>query len=187
MAKTLKDYILNYERDYEYRLKLTSEITDKMMSIIEKTLQKWTLIKIQAPVRIILQRSPEGFEIGNTETFVVDFATRYPSHPFIIQQELKNVLRIPENTILVCQMKDGAIVDPTETQDIEEDPVDPKELYGDEYNTTMLKSLKELRDKQRKDKGQVWYVGDSVEVKPSNKIPSPFGEFNPNREIPEIK
>ena len=178
---------------------MTIEITDQMLAKIEKILNKWSLTKIKTPERIIIQKSPEGMTIGNTETYHISFTTKYPASPYLIQQELRRMLGVPDNYILVNPIENGEILDPTQhpksdgsilldpfyTKDTKTNPDD---YHGTEYNKGLITSLKQLREEERKKKGQdLGPIGEYTKEDPIKPIGSIFGDKTPNNSIPQIK
>jgi hypothetical protein len=169
-----RDYLAANERRYSYRVKTIVELDDEAMDKIERAIVKYLPLDIGRVEKTIFQRNPLDFPgVENAEVFYVDITTGLPASSYILQQDLRYVLNIPEKFIVV-----RAPNEPTEVEtqrinavaDIEVEAsqkglrpeallnvsleypegrtVDSKNFYGTEYNHNFLAYLKQLEDER---------------------------------------
>lgn len=166
--KAFRDYIQEQERTYSLRIKTVAPIGDDEMEWIERVLQKYVLLDITTPVKTILQRHPLEFQdIQNAEVWIIDIKCALPVSAYVLRQELKLVLNLPEKFIVVRGENDPMEI---ETQrlnalnDIDAEAVDKQlspasrlstnsaydkdergdleePIYGNEYNSKFLETL----------------------------------------------
>jgi hypothetical protein len=99
---TLKDYILTAKKEYHYRLKFAFELSEDNVAAIEKCAQKYVLLEITKPKRIIMQKNPLDFKnVDNAEVTYVDITTDYPAPTEIFHQELRKALGVAEKLVVV--------------------------------------------------------------------------------------
>ena len=60
--KTLKDYILQAAKEYNYRLKFAFPLTEDNIATIEKCAKKYDMIDMTKPKRLMLQKNPLDFK-----------------------------------------------------------------------------------------------------------------------------
>lgn len=175
IVKSFKDYISENHREYHVRIKTVSPLDDEAMKYIERVLQKYVLIDMSAPIKTIIQKHPLDFQdIRNAEVWIVDVVTELPASPYVLQQELKLALALPEKYIVVRAANDPLEV---ETQRINanaeidmeameqglspasrlstHESYDDDELgeldqpaYGDEYNKRFLEVLAQVAEER---------------------------------------
>jgi hypothetical protein len=168
----IRDYLANNERRYHYRIKTVVPLDDDAMDRIERAIVKYIPLDIGRVEKTIFQRNPLDFPgVENAEVYYVDVTTGLPASSYILQQDIRYALNIPEKFIVV-----RAPNEPTEVEtqrinalaDLEVeakakglDPaallntsleypeaamVDATDYYGDKYNTRFLQVLKDLED-----------------------------------------
>lgn len=157
------------DKKYHYRVKAVIELDDDAMSRIERAIAKYVPVEIGRVEKTIFQRNPLDFPgIENREVYIVDITLEYPASSYILQQELKFALNIPEKFIVVRGENEptevenqrlNAEADMTEEADAkgltrdamlnnadypEGEEVDPKDYYGDEYNSRLTGYLAKI-------------------------------------------
>jgi hypothetical protein len=171
-------YLAESEKTYKYRLKTVavdlseSEILDR----IEYYLQRFKLIDISSPFKTILQKVPLDFpNVTNAEVFMLDIETAFPLSSYVAAQELRTLLGIPENMLVVrganepIEIETNLINQKQEVNDTAEeqglkpasllnvDPVYPENeqtadgqnYYGDSYNSRLIATLKDIEDERK--------------------------------------
>jgi hypothetical protein len=170
---TLKDYILTAKKEYHYRLKFAFELSEDNVAAIEKCAQKYVLLEITKPKRIIMQKNPLDFKnVDNAEVTYVDITTDYPAPTEIFHQELRKALGVAEKLVVVrdedhdpyekeieiinhrkeVEEKDEyktKLLDPEYKSDGHTEEQAPTH-YGKEYNAGFLKTLDEVRKEEKK-------------------------------------
>ncbi len=102
MLKSFKGYLEDNTREYNYRIKTISELTEKDMEYIERVLKKYVLIDITKPTKTIIQKHPLDFQnVKNAEVWIVDITTALPASEYILQQELKLALKLSDSAVVV--------------------------------------------------------------------------------------
>lgn len=167
------------DKKYHYRVKTVIELDDDAISRIERAIAKYVPLDIGQVEKTIFQRNPLDFPgIENREVYIVDITLEYPASSYILQQELRFALNIPEKFIVVRGENEptevenqrlNAEADMTEeaeakglTRDAmlnnsdypEGKDVDGKDYYGDEYNSRLTGYLAKVAA-ERKAKAEV--------------------------------
>ena len=107
LVKSFHDYIKENEREYHIRIKTVVPLGDVEMEYIERILSKYIPIDITSPVKTIMQKHPLDFQdIRNAEVWIVDVVTELPASAYVLQQELKLALNIPEKYLVVRSAND---------------------------------------------------------------------------------
>lgn len=201
MAKTLQDYLLEVEKEYEYIVKFACEIDENHMNKLENVLKKYDVIDIQGPNKSIIQKQPLDFpNISNVEVYTLNIKTRYPMALHEAIQEIRHYLGIEEKFIVVRPAKneDHKEDSPleryndeiTEREDEDynsklEDPYHEKdgtkhkseEYYGDEYNKEMKNVINKETGRKPTDNEKKSEFKDTDEYKKSSDGNSPFGNY----------
>jgi len=149
--KTLADYLLNAKKDYKYTIRVAVEdISSQDISRIENNLKAYDLIDVSKPKKTIFQKTPYGFaEPMNSEVVIFDVTTSLPASCFYLAREIAKILKISEIRVVV-----NGLDNPTPELNVDEvkkisddDNIDVSELYGDEYNKNMLKTIMDAKKK----------------------------------------
>lgn len=105
--KSFIDYVKEQEREYPIRIKTIVPLDDRAMEYIERVLDKYVPKDITKPVKTIMQKHPLDFsDIKNAEVWIVDITTALPVSAYVLMQELKLALNIPEKYIVVRNAND---------------------------------------------------------------------------------
>jgi len=171
-------YLSESEKSYKYRLKTVavdlseSEILDR----IEYYLQRFKLLDISRPFKTILQKVPLDFpNVTNAEVYMLDIETAFPLSSYVAAQELRALLGIPENMLVVRGANEPIEIETTlinQKQEVEDeaakqdlvtapllntDPVYPdseqtadgSNYYGNSYNNNLLDTLQKIADERK--------------------------------------
>lgn len=168
MAKTFYHYLMESDREYFFRIKSIEEIDAEKMDIIERLLTKYELRDITAPQKTVIQDHPLDFyEIQNAEVWWVDVVTGVPVSSYVLQQELRANLKIPEKFIVVRtdndpleveterlralkdmeneaedkNLQDRSLLSTDSEYQEGDSSVEGDHLYGNEYNQEFLNTL----------------------------------------------
>lgn len=176
-----KDYLNKVISDkrYHYRLKTVVPLDDKALDAIEHAVRRYMPLDMSRVTKTILQKTPLDFPgLQNMEVFMVDLVLGLPASAYVLQQEFKTALGIPEKYVVVRADNepleiDGQILNAEEEIRVEARdkklkpasllanpdypeavPVDACELYGSEYNSGLLDYMAQVaatRDKENVD------------------------------------
>lgn len=169
---SLRDYLAKNEPKYTYRIKTVVPLDDDAMARIERTLAKYNPLDIGAVQKTILQRHPLDFAgVTNAEVYYIDIALGLPASSYILQQDIRMFLNIPEKFIVVRAPNEPTEVETqrinaladistdaqkrgltptgllsTDPAYIEVPEVPASDFYGDEYNSRFVQYLKQVAD-----------------------------------------
>lgn len=97
-----KQYLQESYKEYNYRIKTVVPLDSKKMDCIERVLDKYDLKDITSPRRTPIQENPlEFYDVFNTEVYILDTTLGMPASPYVLQQEMKNALMVPEEHIVI--------------------------------------------------------------------------------------
>ena len=174
--KSFKDYVGDNEREYPLRIKTVSEIGDDEMELIERVLRKYVIKDITSPAKTIMQKHPLDFtDINNAEVWIIDVVTALPTSAYVLQQELKLALALPEKYLVVRAANDPLEVESqrmvsndeidmeameqglspaprlSTNASYDEDELDELEnpVYGDEYNKRFLEIVAQIASERQ--------------------------------------
>lgn len=167
-----KEYLAESQKVYKYRIKTASPLTTELVAQIAAYLAKFRLISISKPTRSILQKNPLDFyDLQNVEVYMIDIETSLPCSSYILQQDIRNIMNIPEKYVVVrgenepieveanrlAQERDlegqadkgdlerAALLSTDPTYTDAEQTADGQNYYGNDYNNRLLSYLKTLQ------------------------------------------
>ena len=198
--KTFFEYLNESVKEYSYRIKTIVPIDDNFLDRLETVLRKYDILEVSAPKKTIVQNNPLDFkDIGHAEVYIVDVLTRIPASSYVMQQELRGVLNIPEKYIVVRGKNEPIELETLAIQANAEISAEAKEkglspaalldaspdyeevdyaaagdpAYGDAYNAKFLNYLKNVE-----------HVRPDMTVEPSTeKKPVAFGWLAKKEEV----
>lgn len=89
-------------REYNFRIKFVSELDDKHIDTLERVLDKYDLIELTGPKSTIVQEHPLDFQdINNSEVLIFNAKTALPISAYVLLQEIRTELDIPEKFVIV--------------------------------------------------------------------------------------
>jgi hypothetical protein len=150
--KSLKQYLAESEKTYEFRLRSLNEISDEHMDRIEAHMKKYNMESMGAPKKTIMHK-PRGFaEVGAQEVYIYDFATKLPATPHALHEEIASICGCSMGSMIVHNMKEAEELWEVEEESDEEatsvladadyseaEKINPEDHYGDKYNEKMVK------------------------------------------------
>jgi hypothetical protein len=126
---SLKQYIAETERSYNYRLKTIVPLDDHAMDLIERITMKYQPLDISRPRKTMLQANPLDFtNVEASEVWIVDFEFGLPASGYILGQEIHRILGVPENHVIVRGANDPTEVESERLIAAEEIGAEAKEL-----------------------------------------------------------
>lgn len=85
--KSLKQYIVESVKTYNYTIKIAGNIDKNFMDLFKYNLNKFDPVKISDPVTTPIQKSPYGFpNLANQSVNIIKAEFRYPATEPMIQQ-----------------------------------------------------------------------------------------------------
>lgn len=153
--KSLKHYLAESEKTYEFKIRSIAEMTDEQLDKLENFLAKYDLQSIGAPKKTIIQRAPYGFEgSGPAEVHMIDLVTRLPVTSNVLHDEISRAVGISMSSFLVhtaqeCntfweQMHEADSVPTSVLADPdykEAEKVDHKNYYGNDFVAKFVNDL----------------------------------------------
>lgn len=150
--KSLKQYLAESEKTYEFRLRSLNEISDEHMDRIENHMKKYNMESMGAPKKTIMHK-PRGFaDVGAQEVYIYDFATKLPATPHTLHEEIASICGCSLGNMVVNNMNEAEELWEIEEESDEEaksvladadyseaEKIVPTDHYGDAYNDKMVK------------------------------------------------
>jgi hypothetical protein len=129
--KSLKQYLSESEKTYEFKLRTIVEMSDEQLDKLERYLAKYNVESVSAPRKSIMQKNPAGFgDIGPAEVHSIEFNTKLPTTPAALQEELSNATGVPLSALRVHYKNESVLID-EEEKDSEGKPSKPKSVLAD--------------------------------------------------------
>jgi len=134
VVMSLKNYLIENERRYNYRIKTVVPLEEDQLDVIERCIMKYVPVEMSRVRKTIIQENPLDFtDVKNAEVYTIDIVVTLPASAYVLQQELKYTLGIPEKFIVV-----RAENDPIERQS--QQIVANNEMDADAKNDGMMRS-----------------------------------------------
>lgn len=177
--KNFKQYLMESQRTYKYRIKVVGDVDDKMMQLLELNLQKFSPVKIGEPKSSPIQKNPFGFpDVENERVTTIEVEFKYPViEPFV--KQMARLCGLDENRIRMLQSEFENSMDRESEQfqnQVKDSPVLEKEEmsdsgkeaskdYADQYLTKISKEA-------AKDKIEMKFAGEKTKpAEDYRKIP----------------
>jgi hypothetical protein len=123
-------YLAESERTYHYRIKTVFELDDAAMDQIERVLAKYVPVDIKAVKKTIIQKNPLDFpNVDAAEVYILDIALQLPASGYVLAQEIKLALAIPDKFVVVRSSNDPTSLE-TDRLNAEKDIHDQAEKKG---------------------------------------------------------
>ena len=162
--KTLKEYLAESVKEYNYKVKILGEVEDGMMDTIENELKRYDLKTMGSPSKTIFQKQPLDFDEGvSGEVNIASFTTGLPLSKDTVRDRIAHQLGITERYIkirsendpleydLVDNNVDTEIVvgesnpdDAALNNDYPADEHKAEDYHGNEFNTKFMEELMKL-------------------------------------------
>lgn len=154
--KSLKQYLAESEKTYNFRLRTVAEMSDEQLDKLERYLARYNVESVSTPKTSIIQKSPAGFgDIGPSAVTTIEIVTKLPSTPNVMQEEIAAATGVHIGSIRVYN--EGEFVE--EAEELEEksdeegksvladadyseaEKVDHSDNYGNEFVSKFVKNL----------------------------------------------
>ena len=139
--KSLNEYLIESKQQYEYRIKIAGELSNDIVTELEKSFAKFDLSSMSQPKKTPITKNPVGFmNVENEEVNIIDVAFNYPAstEQFV---EIAKQAGITANKIIVLNKGyDESITD----EEANKEKSDNGALLGTDYadNTPEQENLK---------------------------------------------
>jgi hypothetical protein len=155
--KSLKQFIIESEQEYDFRIKVACECDSDMMDKLESALEKWELKSLSKPKRTPIQEHPMDFQtLKNTDVNIMDAKLSYPVTANELYEYISETVGIPANMLVVINKNhpeeiareealkeegDEYVAKLEDAEYKDADNIKSEDHYGDKYNENMLKDL----------------------------------------------
>lgn len=166
--KSLQHYLTLVKKDYSFKVKLLSPIKKEQLVLITKAFERYNVVSISKPVKTIFHNNPVDFaNVSAGEVYSVVVKTEYPASTYIVKEELKSLLNLTHDYVVVrgendpLESRQEAEIQNTEINTVVKkkglftdallnhpdypEVEQPEVLYGDDYNKKLLKGLAQER------------------------------------------
>ncbi len=157
--KAFEQYLAEAQKEYSFRLRCACDLTEEHMDKIENRLKKYEAFSVSTPKKTMFQSSPPGFShLSGGEIHIVDFKTRQPVAPHVLQQDITECCDISESLVRVRNAGDLDMEETPEATDntsekseaILEQPYDDtnnEHMYGPKLIGNLLGDLAKVARK----------------------------------------
>lgn len=169
--KTFKQRLLEAHREFHYRLKTVVDLTDERMEDVERLLHRYHLVKMGAIHKLDGDLDTLEFsDVENADISYLDFVIGVPVSAYILQQEMRSILNVPEKFVVVRSDNEAVEVDSariqllqtldkvaaeaghyragsllsTDREYLEQEQPLVKDAFGDTYNKRFLNLLSKV-------------------------------------------
>lgn len=173
---SFKELLNESQKTFSYRLKTVVNMDDPKMEDLERLLKRYNLLDIGSVHKIPAKYDSLEFrDIENADVYYVDFMIGVPMSAYILQQELRAVLNLPEKFLVVRADNEAIEVESVKNQllrtldqkakqegytdkgsllstdrfylDAEQPLTDS--AYGDKYNSKFLNLLQQIASSRK--------------------------------------
>lgn len=166
--KSFKQYLAESVKECYYVIKLATQPSDDQVDAAETYLKKFDLIELDVPVKLENDRI-DFSDINNKNVWAIRFVTGMPLSPYIIMQNLKNIMNVPEEYIVVRGANEPVQIEAELSADSDksegssarlstdrfyDDAEQPQVtgVFGDDYNKRLLDYLANVAATRKSEK-----------------------------------
>jgi hypothetical protein len=174
--KSLPQLLNEAQKTYSYRLKTVVDLDDIKLESLERLLKRYKMLDIGHVHKIDSKNDTLEFrDIENADVYYIDFMIGVPVSAYILQQELRAVLNVPEKMLVVradnepvevYSMKNqllsalwqksnqegytsaGSLLS-TDRQYLDVEQPLAQHVFGDTYNSRLLNLLKKVSEQRK--------------------------------------
>ena len=153
--KSLRQYLMESERTYEFRMRTISDISDEQLDKLERYLSRYDVKKVGSPSKSILHKSPVGFGgHGPAEVKTIEIVTGLAVTPNVLHEEISRATGIPMSEIIVLTASESAFADDQEEEKdkkpsslladpdyMDAEKVNHEDYYGNDFVSKFVKEL----------------------------------------------
>lgn len=212
--KSFKTYLEEAQKQYDFRIKMVVPPTDEHMDDMERLLSRYNLISIGTPVKISPKQDAMEFrDIENADVWYIDAVIGIPFSAYILQQELRAALNIPEKFLVVRtdhepievesqKMQILSLLDKmadekgltqkasllsTDNEYLDAEQPIVKDAFGDKYNKKFLSYLADVAASRKPQEFETLSSHISVkELKAARQEPTQdLADFNDGHDTPK--
>jgi hypothetical protein len=115
--KTFNQRLMEAQREFHYRLKTVVDLTDKRMEDVERLLNRYQLVRMGTINKLDGDIDTLEFsDVENADISYLDFVIGVPVSAYILQQEMRSVLNVPEKFVVVRSDNEAVEVDSARIQ-----------------------------------------------------------------------
>ena len=150
--KSFTDYLMESKKTWKFKIKTVHELTDEQCDRIEKHLMKYDSNGLGAAKKSILQSAPKDFpQHRGYEVFTYEFETNLSAVSSQIQNEVRSMLGLADNTFKIRGEHEPDHDDEAEAEAHEEDKsVKGEDFHGEKHIDGFIKDLLNLRKEKEK-------------------------------------
>jgi hypothetical protein len=169
--KTFKQRLMESQREFHYRLKTVVDLDDDRMEDVERLLNRYHLIRMGTVQKLDGDLDTLEFsDVENADISYLDFVIGVPISAYILQQEMRSTLNVPEKFVVVRADNEAVEVDSariqllqtldkkateaghtqagsllsTDREYLEQEQPLVKDAFGDTYNKRFLNLLSKV-------------------------------------------
>lgn len=173
--RSIKEYIAESTTEHAYILKMAVEPSDAQVNTVESLLRNYGLVHFSKLKKVEDERF-DFFDVAAKDVYSIRFVTRTPLSSYVLQQDLRTALNVPEKYIVVRTSNEPVEVEAEDErfkqmtdEDAEKNGLDsasrlsikrfyddaeqPQDnvLYGDDYNKKFLGYLAGIKATRKPD------------------------------------
>lgn len=125
--KSLKQFIVESQKTYEFKIKLACDSDDLDMDYLEQAIASFDPVEITKPKSLPYQKSADFPNAPATQIQLITVVTKYPSTPEQIRSLIANKCNIHESNVIVrtaaqdAEFENQQIVEPSEEAVLDKD------------------------------------------------------------------
>ena len=164
--KTFKEYLSESIKTYPFRIKVAGDMTAEDEGSLKCALDKFSIAEFKKVGKTPIQALPLDFpKVRNTEVFVYEVSTHYPTTPQELTEKIKECLGRPLENIIVRnpgdpleeyqqpqEEKSGTLLTDNEYKEAGDPKFDS--FWGANYNAKFLQGLHAEAEARRKARGE---------------------------------
>ncbi len=98
--KSIREYIAESTREHAYILKMAIEPSEAQVNTVESLLRGYGLVHFSKLMKVEDERF-DFFDITSRDVYSIRFVTKVPLSSYVIMQDIKTALNVPEKFIVV--------------------------------------------------------------------------------------
>lgn len=210
--KSIKEYIVESTKEHAYILKMAVEPSTPQLNTVESLLRGYGLVHFSKLMKVEDERF-DFFDIPSRDVYSIRFVTKAPLSSYVIMQDIKTALNVPEKYIVVRTSNEPVEVEAEDERfkemvtadavkdglqrapmlsikqfydDAEQPATDG--LFGDDYNKKFLSYLAGIKVSRPTDEvdppSPLFSWIDMKKIKPAEPMQD-AADFNANYDTPK--
>lgn len=202
--KTLKDYLTESKKVYDFRIKIAGELSAEKEAIMKQCLERFSVASFKKSGTSPIQSLPLDFpKIRNQQVSVFEVALDYPTTPQELHEYISSSIALGPDYLVVRkpnepteyyqqpgEAREGALLQDSNYTEVPK--IDTKDYYGTEYNISFVKALNDELKANRKERGEVIpnSTADDIiknpgqtsnDIAPTNQSPIQQSDYDPRK------